>query len=115
MLAQQMNLMWAIIVRVLVSFSLVSCSDAAVDRKTTHARLVELVPIDVDRKESRAAKLRCLDAPQCFSVGVERQTLRRVVGSVRWPGRPPLRGLRPRLLAVGEHAAGTRRRLEGSR
>ena len=50
MLAQQMNLMWAIIVRVLVSFSLVSCSDAAVDRKTTHARLVELVPIDVDPK-----------------------------------------------------------------
>ena len=50
MLAQQMNMMWAIIVRVLVSFSLVSCSDAAVDRKTTHARLVELVPIDVDRK-----------------------------------------------------------------
>jgi hypothetical protein len=50
MLAQQMNLMWAIIVRVLVSFSLVSCSDAAVDRKTTHARLVELVPINVDRK-----------------------------------------------------------------
>src|SRR4030095_5102237 len=50
MLAQQMNLMCAIIVRVLVSFSLVSCSDAAVDRKTTHARLVELVPIDVDRK-----------------------------------------------------------------
>jgi len=45
-----MNMMWAIIVRVLVSFSLVSCSDAAVDRKTTHARLVELVPIDVDRK-----------------------------------------------------------------
>ena len=45
-----MNLMWAIIVRVLVSFSLVSCSDAAVDRKTTHARLVELVPIEVDRK-----------------------------------------------------------------
>ena len=45
-----MNLMWAIIVRVLVSFSLVSCSDAAVDRKTTHARLVELVPIDVDPK-----------------------------------------------------------------
>jgi len=50
MLAQQMNLMWAILVRVLVSFSLVSCSDAAVDRKTTHARLVELVPIDVDPK-----------------------------------------------------------------
>jgi hypothetical protein len=50
MLAQQMNLMWAIILRVLVSFSLVSCSDAAVDRKTTHARLVELVPIEVDRK-----------------------------------------------------------------
>ena len=50
MLAQQMNLMWAIIVRVLVSFCLVSCSDAAVDRKTTHARLVELVPIDVDPK-----------------------------------------------------------------
>jgi hypothetical protein len=50
MLAQQMNLMWAIIVRVLVSFSLVSCSDAAVDRKTTHARLVELVPIEVDLK-----------------------------------------------------------------
>ena len=45
-----MNLMWAILVRVLVSFSLVSCSDAAVDRKTTHARLVELVPIDVDPK-----------------------------------------------------------------
>ena len=50
MLAQQMNLMWAIIVRVLVSFSLVSCSDAAVDRQTTHARLVELVPIEVDPK-----------------------------------------------------------------
>src|SRR5438105_4866222 len=50
MLAQQMSLMRAIIVRVLVSFSLVSCSDAAVDRKTTHARLVELVPIDVDPK-----------------------------------------------------------------
>ena len=45
-----MNLMWAILVRVLVSFCLVSCSDAAVDRKTTHARLVELVPIDVDPK-----------------------------------------------------------------
>jgi hypothetical protein len=45
-----MNLMWAIIARILVSFSLVSCSDAAVDRKTTHARLVELVPIDVDPK-----------------------------------------------------------------
>jgi hypothetical protein len=45
-----MNLMWAIIIRVLVSFCLVSCSDAAVDRKTTHARLVELVPIDVDPK-----------------------------------------------------------------
>src|SRR4030095_7801459 len=50
MLAQQMNLMWAIIVCVLVSFSLVSCGDTAVDRKTTHARLVELVPIDVDPK-----------------------------------------------------------------
>jgi hypothetical protein len=45
-----MNLMRAIIVRVLVSFSLVSCSGASVDRMTTHARLVELVPIEVDRK-----------------------------------------------------------------
>ena len=42
--------MRAIIVRVLVSFSLVSCSGAAVDRMMTHARLVELVPIDVDPK-----------------------------------------------------------------
>jgi len=52
MLTQQMNLMRAIIVRVLVSFSLVSCSGASVDRMTTHARLVELVPIEVDRKRA---------------------------------------------------------------
>ena len=50
MLAQQMSLMRAIIVRVLVSFSVVSCSGAPVDRMTTHTRLVELVPIDVDPK-----------------------------------------------------------------
>ena len=115
MLAQQMNLMWAIIVRVLVSFSLVSCSDAAVDRKTTHARLVELVPIDVDPKRVERRNFGALTLLSAFQLVSKGQTLRRVVGSVRWPGRPPLRGLRPRLLAVGEHAAGTRRRLEGSR
>ncbi len=102
MLAQQMNLMWAIVVRVLVSFSLVSCSDAAVDRKTTHARLVELVPIDVDRKRIERRNFVALTLLSAFQLASKDK-------------RFALRGLRPRLLAVGEHVAGPRRRLEGSR
>jgi hypothetical protein len=68
MLAQQMNLMWAIILRVLVSFSLVSCSAAAVDRKTTHARLVELVPIEVDRKRAERRNFGALTLLSAFQL-----------------------------------------------
>jgi hypothetical protein len=50
MLSQRLNLTWAIIVPVLVSLSLISCSGAAGDRLTAHLRLVELIPIDVDPK-----------------------------------------------------------------
>jgi hypothetical protein len=50
MLSQRLNLTWAIIARILVSLSLISCSGAAGDRLTAHPRLVELIPIDVDPK-----------------------------------------------------------------
>ena len=114
MLAQQMSLMRAIIVRVLVSFSLVSCSDVAVDRKTTHARLVELVPIEVDRKRVERRNFGALTLLSAFQLASKDKRFGGLSGlSVGRDRR--LRGLRPRLLAVGEHAAGTRRRPEGSR
>jgi hypothetical protein len=101
------KLLPAIILIAAIFCSQVACLLPRSALTSENSSLVDLNPIDVDRKhpESRLGRV---GSHKRFSFVVQGQTVRRLVGLVNWQRRQTLRNLGQWLLADGQNGLGSK-------